>query len=97
VAQDDAVDEPKLAADAGLWLALVGAIAFSACNPSQFVRSDADISRIVFSTLSDPKTFNPVLNDEHPNVFLYTTEGLTTQHGLTGEIVPATAEALGVF
>jgi peptide/nickel transport system substrate-binding protein len=74
-------------------LALVGAIAFSACNPSQFVRSDADISRIVFSTLSDPKTFNPVLNDEHPNVFLYTTEGLTTQHGLTGEIVPATAKA----
>lgn len=74
-------------------LALVGAIAFSACNPSQFVRDDATVSRIVFSTLSDPKTFNPVLNDEFPNVFLYITEGLTTQDGLTGEIVPAMAES----
>lgn len=76
-----------------LLLALMGAIAVAACNPSQFLRSDATPARIVFSTLSDPKTFNPVLNAESPNVFLYTTEGLTTQDGLTGEVVPAMAES----
>jgi peptide/nickel transport system substrate-binding protein len=64
-----------------------------ACNPNQFVKTEATVPRIVFSTLSDPKTFNPVLNDESPNVFLYTTEGLTTQDGITGEVVPAAAES----
>ncbi|MGD1908335.1 MAG: ABC transporter substrate-binding protein [Leptolyngbyaceae cyanobacterium] len=76
-----------------LVLAAVGAIAFSACNPSQWTTTPEGVSRIVSSTLSDPKTFNPILNDESPNVFLYTTRGLVTQDGLTGELVPELAES----
>ncbi|MBF2036431.1 MAG: ABC transporter substrate-binding protein [Leptolyngbyaceae cyanobacterium T60_A2020_046] len=80
------------------WLALgliavVSAIALTACNPSRFTVATANVPRLVFSTLSDPKTFNPVLNSESPNVFLYTTEGLTTSNGLTGEVEPALAES----
>jgi peptide/nickel transport system substrate-binding protein len=74
-------------------LAVVSAIAFSACNPSQFTKTEAVTSRIVFSSLGDPKTFNPALSQEYPNVFLYTFEGLTTLDGLTGDVIPALAES----
>lgn len=74
-------------------LAGVMAIALTGCNPTAFQRADAvQTSQIVFSSLSDPKTFNPVLNDEYPNVFLYTFEGLTTTDGVTGDVIPALAE-----
>lgn len=76
-------------------LLLVGvlAIALTSCNPSRFQKADAaDVPKLVFSTLGDPKTFNPVLNDESPNVFMYTFEGLTTDDGITGDVVPALAE-----
>jgi peptide/nickel transport system substrate-binding protein len=69
------------------------AIAVSACSPQQWTTTPEGVSRIVASTLSDPKTFNPVLNDEFPNVFLYTTRGLTGQDGLTGEVIPELAES----
>lgn len=78
-----------------LALLLVGvlAIALSSCNPSRFQKADAaEVSKLIFSTLSDPKTFNPVLNDESPNVFMYTFEGLTTDDGMTGDVIPALAE-----
>ncbi|HEY9764063.1 MAG TPA: ABC transporter substrate-binding protein [Trichocoleus sp.] len=76
-----------------LFLVGVLAIALTGCNPSRFQKADAaDVPRLVFSTLSDPKTFNPVLNDESPNVFLYTFEGLTTSDGITGDVIPALAE-----
>ncbi len=76
-----------------LGLVALSAIAVAACNPTQFTTADTATSRIVASTLSDPKTFNSVLNDESPNVFLYITRGLTTQDGLTGEVVPELAES----
>ncbi|MGF1521124.1 MAG: ABC transporter substrate-binding protein [Leptolyngbyaceae cyanobacterium] len=74
-------------------LLLVCAIALTACNPSRFTTAEAATSRIVFSSLGDPKTFNPALSQEYPNVFLYTFEGLVTLDGETGEILPALAES----
>ncbi|MEO1068454.1 MAG: ABC transporter substrate-binding protein, partial [Cyanobacteria bacterium J06638_6] len=52
-----------------------------------------DLPRLVLSVLSDPKTFNPVLSQESPNIFTFTFEGLTTTDGVTGETVPALAES----
>jgi peptide/nickel transport system substrate-binding protein len=76
-------------------LVLVGvlAIALTSCNPVRFQKADAaQVSKLVFSSLGDPKTFNPVLNDEANNVFPYTFEGLTTADGITGDVIPALAE-----
>lgn len=74
-------------------LVAVGAIAFTGCNPSRFMTADAVTSRIVFSSLGDPKTFNPALSQEYPNIFLYTFEGMVTRDGETGEIEPLMAES----
>ncbi|MGD1942768.1 MAG: ABC transporter substrate-binding protein [Leptolyngbyaceae cyanobacterium] len=76
-----------------LLLAAVSAIAFAGCNPSQFTAAEVATSRIVFSSLGDPKTFNPALSQEYPNIFIYTSEGLLTLDGETGDIVPALAES----
>jgi len=48
--------------------------------------------QVVFSVLSDPKTFNAVLSQESPNIFGYTYEGLIRENPLTGEKRPALAE-----
>ncbi|HIK44409.1 MAG TPA: ABC transporter substrate-binding protein [Leptolyngbyaceae cyanobacterium M65_K2018_010] len=71
----------------GLSMGLVG------CNLDQFAKADADVPRLVLSTLSDPKTFNPVLSQESPNIFGFTFEGLTGTDGITGDVVPALAES----
>ncbi|MEL6382065.1 MAG: ABC transporter substrate-binding protein [Cyanobacteria bacterium J06626_18] len=60
---------------------------------SQLTPAQVSPSRIVFSALSDPRTFNPALSQEYPNVFMYTFQGLITLDGETGEIVPALAES----
>ena len=49
-------------------------------------------NQVVFSVLSDPKTFNAVLSQESPNIFGYTYEGLIRENPLTGEKLPALAE-----
>jgi peptide/nickel transport system substrate-binding protein len=63
------------------------------CSPDQFIKADSTSSRLVIANLSDPKTFNPVLNAEHPNIFLYAFRGLTDEDGVTGEVVPSLAES----
>ncbi|XGB43447.1 MAG: ABC transporter substrate-binding protein [Nodosilinea sp. LVE1205-7] len=63
------------------------------CNLNQFTKAEAASSRLVISTLSDPKTFNPVLSQESPNIFGFTFEGLTATDGITGNMVPALAES----
>ncbi len=50
-------------------------------------------NQVVFSVLSDPKTFNAVLSQESPNIFGYTYEGLIRENPLTGDKEPALAEA----
>jgi peptide/nickel transport system substrate-binding protein len=73
-------------------LLLVG-FTSTGCNLTYFAQASADVPRLVLSVLSDPKTFNPVLSQESPNIFTFTFEGLTTTDGVTGETVPALAES----
>lgn len=49
--------------------------------------------RVVFSVLSDPKTFNAVLSQESPNIFGLTYEGLIKENPITGKKEPALAES----
>jgi peptide/nickel transport system substrate-binding protein len=74
-----------------LALAIFSAIVFAACNPTQMTSQAAKGTQVVFSILSDPKTFNYALNQESPNIFGLTYEGLITEDG-NGKIVPALAE-----
>ncbi|HEY9888392.1 MAG TPA: ABC transporter substrate-binding protein, partial [Candidatus Obscuribacterales bacterium] len=76
-----------------LLLAGISAIAFAGCNPTHFTTAAATPSRIVFTSLGDPKTFNPALSQEYPSVFIYTIEGMVTLDGITGEIIPGLAES----
>ncbi len=89
---------------AGLWrgpvkrllslvLLLVLSLTATGCNLRQFAQAGTDVPRLVLSVLSDPKTFNPVLSQESPNIFGFTFEGLTTTDGVSGETVPALAES----
>lgn len=71
-------------------LSLVVAIALSSCSPGETKTAP---SQVVFSVLSDPKTFNLALNQESPNIFGLTYAGLITENGLTGEIEPELAES----
>jgi peptide/nickel transport system substrate-binding protein len=63
------------------------------CSLDQFAKAESTPSRLVSSVLSEPKTFNPVLNEEYPNIFLYAFRGLTQEDGVTGEVVPSLAES----
>ena len=74
-------------------LALWVGVICGGCNLNQFAKAGTDVPRLVSSTLSDPKTFNPILSQESPNVFSFTFEGLTDTDGVTGEVVPALAES----
>ncbi|NET50380.1 MAG: ABC transporter substrate-binding protein [Merismopedia sp. SIO2A8] len=74
-------------------LIIVMAIATSSCNLDAFKTSSARIPQIVYSTISEPKTFNPVLNDVATIIFNLLSEGLLSENGLTGELEPAMAES----
>ncbi|BAZ42156.1 oligopeptide ABC transporter, periplasmic oligopeptide-binding protein [Calothrix sp. NIES-4101] len=65
----------------------------TSCNPSNFKTKAAQVPQWITTTLGDPKTFNFALNEEFPNVFLFTAEGLTTINGVTRQIEPALAES----
>lgn len=73
-------------------LVIVVAIALTACNPSRFKANANQVTQLVASTPSDPKTFNVALLAEYPNVFGFLYEGLVTENG-KGEIQPALAES----
>lgn len=82
-----------------LWFPLILAVFFSCqlllkgCNLANFKTEAAQVSQWVTTTLSDPKTFNFAFNQEYPNVFLFTAEGLTTLNAITKKIEPALAES----
>ncbi|MEH2421772.1 MAG: ABC transporter substrate-binding protein [Nostoc sp.] len=69
------------------------AVTVTACNPANFKSAAVQVSQLVDSILSDPKTFNYPLSQESPNVFGLIYEGLTTQNPITGKIEPDLAES----
>lgn len=73
-------------------LVLVLAIALVSCGSSGGPAVSGSKDPLVLSILSDPKTFNPALSTESPNIFGLTYEGLTMTNGLTNEIEPDLAE-----
>ncbi|MGK7900565.1 MAG: ABC transporter substrate-binding protein [Hormoscilla sp.] len=70
-------------------LIIITQVSIVSCTPREIPRT----SQLVLATLSDPKTFNPALNQEFPNIFIFAFEGLTRENGITGEIEPALAES----
>ena len=76
------------------WLmSLVMMVAIASCSLNNFKASDVELSRLVYSILSDPKTFNYALNSERPNIFGLTYKGLISENYETGEIEPELAES----
>jgi peptide/nickel transport system substrate-binding protein len=75
-------------------IAIVLAIAIGIGSCRQLISSSSaqTNNRLVSAILSDPKTFNPALSNESPNIFGYVGEGLITENG-KGEIEPALAES----
>jgi peptide/nickel transport system substrate-binding protein len=83
----------KFLRNALVLLLSVMAIALTSCSLDSFRTEAAQVPRIVVSSLSDPKTFNPVTNIESNDVIGYIYEGLLAQNGLTGELEPKMAES----
>ena len=75
-------------------LSLILTIAIGTSSCQQLINSPATQTnnQLVSAILSDPKTFNPALSNESPNIFGYVGEGLITENG-KGEIQPALAES----
>jgi len=74
-------------------LALLCAIALSACSLLPLETEAAQVPELIRGILSDPKTFNYALSQESPNVFVLTNEGLITENPITGETEPALAQS----
>ncbi len=76
------------------WIILLVTIALSISGCRQIISATSaePNNQLVSAILSDPKTFNPALSNESPNIFGYVGEGLITENG-KGEIEPALAES----
>ncbi len=67
-------------------------IALAGCQ-WQLKSAQAQVPRMVLSSLSDPKTFNAALSKEANEVLPLIGEGLITENGETGKVEPALAES----
>jgi peptide/nickel transport system substrate-binding protein len=77
-------------------LGLVGLLltaALSACSPKLFRSQSTPTNQLIISTTTDVKTFNYAMSTQSPNVFGFTSAGLTDEEGTTGEVVPELAES----
>ncbi|NJL36976.1 MAG: ABC transporter substrate-binding protein [Leptolyngbyaceae cyanobacterium SM1_4_3] len=74
-------------------LVLLIALLLSGCRSLIAQTKASDISQIVLTSLQDPSTFNPMLNQEFPSIFLFSFRGLTKEDGITGEVKPDLAES----
>jgi peptide/nickel transport system substrate-binding protein len=61
--------------------------------PGQLTGRAAQPPQIISSTLSDPETFNYILNTTAPNVFGFIYDGLVSENPITTELEPALAES----
>ncbi len=68
-------------------------VSLGGCSLERFRVQSARAGQIVVSSLSDPRTFNPVISQEVSPVFSYLFDGLITENGVTGELEPDLAEA----
>ncbi len=73
-------------------LLVIIAVSLTSCHQLISTTSAETNNQLVAAILSDPKTFNPALSNESPNIFGYVGEGLITENG-KGEIEPALAES----
>ncbi len=76
-----------------LLFSLILIFSLGGCGFNTPVSGKSQQSQLVFSILSDPKTFNVLLSQESPNIFGLTYEGLVTENPLTGEVEPALAKS----
>lgn len=74
-------------------ISLMFPLVLSACNPHGYKTEAAQVSQLVLTSPTDPKTFNYANNQTFPSVFPFIYEGLTKENGLTGEYEPALAES----
>lgn len=74
-------------------IASILGMVLSSCNLSALEKEVAQVPEMVTGMLSDPSTFNYALNQEFPNIFLRTYEGLVGENSQTAEIEPALAES----
>lgn len=76
------------------WSILLVIVSIIIISSAQIITSSSakTPNQLVSAILSDPKTFNPALSNESPNIFGYVGEGLITENG-KGEIEPALAES----
>jgi peptide/nickel transport system substrate-binding protein len=63
----------------------------AACNISNFRASSTPVSRLVVSSLTDPKSFNPITESNEVTGMLF--DGLLSTNGETGELEPGLAES----
>lgn len=73
-------------------LGMVLSTVLSSCTPVA-LQSARQSNQVLVGVLSDPKTFNYALNQESPNIFTWTYEGLINTDGITSEVIPAAAES----
>lgn len=74
-------------------LAIGLTLTLTSCRLADFKIANTQVSQLVLTTLTDPKTFNPALIQEFPNIALFCYEGLTKEDGVTGAITPGLAES----
>jgi peptide/nickel transport system substrate-binding protein len=74
-------------------MAGVMAIALSGCQIQNYRTQAARVPRLVDSSLTDPSTFNPVVNSSQNDTLGYIYEGLLSTNGITGALEPGIAES----
>lgn len=86
----------------GIGIIFLGCLAACGKGPEEPAQikaaSDGRGGTLVLSVISDPKTFNPLLSKENSSseALKYLFEGLTTEDGVTTEILPALAESWSI-
>jgi peptide/nickel transport system substrate-binding protein len=74
-----------------LLLVCLLALPLAACDINSYRTRAARVSRIVVSSLSDPKSFNPITESNEVTGMIY--DALLTTNGETGELEPGLAES----
>jgi peptide/nickel transport system substrate-binding protein len=74
-------------------LTLFCVLILNGCQTKLLKPANVPDSQLVFTSLSNPTTFNPPLNTSAFNIFGFLYDGLINQNGLTAELEPGLAES----